>query len=159
MESIGYTFQPQDAELIRRKMNGAAGSIGPMASRALQILSMRLPSVMGGRPLASSQLMTPPVGGAGAPGPAGPVTPGGGLPGLIGGVLGGGDTLPLPGNVPPFTPYGPGNGNRPSFTPGQGPDMGQPGSPLSPSGPTTGGGAGYDAPMDPGHFFPGNWPF
>ena len=110
-ESIGYTFQPQDAEMIRRKMNGAAGGLSPQSSRALQILSLRLPNVMGGRPLAQQQLMTPPVGGSGVVGQG----PGGGyhnsIPDVLGGNTGPGNGY-IPGpNTPPF--------QTPTFIPGE----------------------------------------
>ena len=126
-ESIGYTFQPQDAELIKRKMNGAA-SMSPLASRALQILSLRLPSIMGGRPLATTQLMTPNVGGNVPTGPAGPLVPGGGgysggsAQGPSGGYSGG-----IGSGYSGGDGYSGGGIPEPTFTPGAGPSI--PGGP------------------------------
>lgn len=144
-ESIGYTFQPQDAELIKKKMNGAA-SMSPLSSRALQILSLRLPSIMGGRPLASTTLMTPNVGGNVPTGPAGPLVPGGGGQGPGGSYFGGAG-----GGVPaPTMPA------DPTFIPGAGgTNPGVQGTPYAPSAPNPD--PGYDPLPDPGHYFPGNW--
>lgn len=61
---IGMTFQPRPEDFIRRRLNAQSGQLGPMANEALRILSMRLPDILSGRPMAPSDLLRPRVGGA-----------------------------------------------------------------------------------------------
>lgn len=61
---IGYEFQPGDDERLRKRIQAG---VSPNSSQALQILSLRLPNVLGGRPIAPDDLLTSRVGGA-APG-------------------------------------------------------------------------------------------
>lgn len=65
----GYTFQPDQNNRLKQ-LNQGNGALGPHASEALRILSLRLPNFLGGgRPVAPAELLTPPVGGQ-APGGA-----------------------------------------------------------------------------------------
>lgn len=94
-EMMGYSFQPgQDTEMRRAMNKGpAAGSGGNMANQALRVLSLRLPNVLGGRPLATRSMMTPGMGGNGPTtnnglGVTGPNSTSG-LGALMSGALGG----------------------------------------------------------------------
>jgi hypothetical protein len=84
MNRLGLTFQPQMSELLRRRMNQQNGTMGPMAQAALKILSMRLPDVLSGRPMAPVDLMRPRDGGA--------------VPGYTGGRV---ESAPVSGGSPP----------------------------------------------------------
>ena len=65
---IGYTFSPADQNNRLRQLNGANGQLGPNASEALRVLSLRLPTVLGGgSPLSSPGLLAPSVAGHTAP--------------------------------------------------------------------------------------------
>lgn len=64
-ETLGFNFQPGQANMLRRNMNQGAQAGGPMANQALRVLSLRIPNVLGGKPLAPQSLMTPPTGGTG----------------------------------------------------------------------------------------------
>lgn len=64
-EMMGYKFQPGQANMMKKSMNGQASQGGNMANQALRVLSLRIPNVLGGKPLAPQSLMTPPTGGSG----------------------------------------------------------------------------------------------
>lgn len=143
-EMMGYNFQPGQDNTMRRTMNqGATDAGGNMANQALRVLSLRLPNVLGGRPLSTGRLMTPPMGGTGPTG-NGPslATVGANGPGanVTGGVGPGGGQAPSftpgltnPNNPPPISGVENGGGNYSYFP--------TPGSPSNwtPSGPLTGG--------------------
>ncbi|MCR4340642.1 MAG: hypothetical protein NUW01_12245 [Gemmatimonadaceae bacterium] len=63
---IGYTFQPGQDRQMKQSVNGAG--VSPQVNRALQVLSLRLPRVLGGRPIAPGQMLQPHIGGTSAPG-------------------------------------------------------------------------------------------
>lgn len=68
MAEIGYTFEPGRNQ--KRMLSGInQGRLGPVANEALRVLSLRLPQVLGGSPIAPSDLLRPRVGGV-APGSA-----------------------------------------------------------------------------------------
>ena len=68
MNEIGYTFEPGSNQ--KRLLGGInKEKLGPTANEALRVLSLRLPSVLGGSPITSEDLLRPKVGGA-APGGA-----------------------------------------------------------------------------------------
>lgn len=104
-ELTGFSFQPGQDNGMRRMMNqGAQANGNNMASQALRVLSMRLPNVLGGRPLASKGLMAPPMGGNV---PATMLNAGGGQQASLSGAVGGA------GSTPTFTPgLGTGNGGN-----------------------------------------------
>ena len=57
-----YDFQPDQQKRLRNTLNRGAGQLSPGASQALQILSLRLPDVLSGRPIAPDALLRPRVG-------------------------------------------------------------------------------------------------
>ena len=69
MAEVGYTFEPGRDQ---KKMLGGInkGKLGPQANEALKVLSLRLPEVLGGSPIAPEDLLRPRVGGAGMGGSA-----------------------------------------------------------------------------------------
>lgn len=71
---IGQTFQPGTDNAYRRTLNQDNGQLGPSAQEALRVMSMRLPTVLSGRPITPDALLKPRVGGA-APGSALPTAP------------------------------------------------------------------------------------
>lgn len=61
--ALGYSFQPDQQDRLKQ-LNQPTGALGPLASQALKILSLRLPSFLGGgRPVAPGDLLKQPVGG------------------------------------------------------------------------------------------------
>ena len=64
MAEVGYTFEPGRDQ---KKMLGGInkGKLGPQANEALKVLSLRLPEVLGGSPIAPEDLLRPRVGGSG----------------------------------------------------------------------------------------------
>lgn len=64
MNMIGQTFQPGQDTPLRRRLNAQGASLSPMAQEALRVLSLRLPTVLAGRPTSPSDLLQPRVGGA-----------------------------------------------------------------------------------------------
>ncbi len=62
---IGYSFQPDSEKRLRGSINAGNGQLGPQANEALKILSLKLPDVLSGRPIAPDDLLRPQVGGAG----------------------------------------------------------------------------------------------
>lgn len=107
-EMMGFSFQPgQDTEM-RRAMNKGpmSGNGGNMANQALRVLSLRLPNVLGGRPLATRSLMTPGMGGNGPTtnnglGVTGPNASSSGLNAMLSGAIGGTSTGPGAPNITP----------------------------------------------------------
>lgn len=146
-EMTGFNFQPGQDDEMRRVMNrGANASGNNMANQALRVLSLRLPNVLGGRPLTPRSLTGPTMGGPGPNngnptlGVTGP-NAGSGLGALVSGAVGGnasgGSGAPniTPGigsTTPPGIIEGPGSG----YT--YGPTPGSP-SNWTPTGPMTGG--------------------
>lgn len=123
-----------------------AGSQTPIQD-AIRTLSLRLPTFRGPG-IAPMPLLT-------AQGSAGVMGQGqmpGGLQQLLQQMFG----QMQPGGMAPQGGMAQQGPPAPKIIPGDVPMT--PPAPRQPSGPITGGGAGYDAPMDPGHFFPGNWP-
>jgi hypothetical protein len=51
---VGYSFNPQQSQQLSGQLNGQPGS----ATQPLRVLSLRLPSVLAGAPIAPSQLLT-----------------------------------------------------------------------------------------------------
>lgn len=68
-DTIGYTFDPTNNQ--RRLLQGVnrGGQLGPMANEALRVLSLRLPNVLGGRPLSPDELLRAKLGTTPAPAP------------------------------------------------------------------------------------------
>lgn len=65
-EMTGYSFQPGQDNGMRKTMNaGTQQSGNNMANQALRVLSLRLPNILGGRPLSPRSLMEPTMGGNG----------------------------------------------------------------------------------------------
>lgn len=91
MDSIGYQFDPTQSQQMTDSMNNTTSQFGTMGQRALRILAMRLPSLMGGQPLANGQPMMKPM--MPQPGDMNQFTSGGfggqqgGLGGMIDGAL------------------------------------------------------------------------
>lgn len=134
-ELTGFNFQPGQDNPMRRTMNqGASNAGGNMANQALRVLSLRLPNVLGGRPLSTSSLMTPPMGGTGPTG-NGPSLTTTGASGPGANVTGG---------------AGFGSSQTPNFTPG----LTNPNNPSPISGTVDGGGS-YGYYPTPGS--PSNW--
>ena len=156
--NIGYEFQPGAQKRLVRGINQQQ-QLGPGAQEALKVLSLRLPAVLGGSPLAPEDLLRSRPGGGmetalnrlsgGAPTvpPAPPVSTGGGgspfgvatfnnepsdLAELVGGAV-----SPGPPRVTPGT-----GGNRAPL-PGAPPSQSQPG-PGVPTFPPSGGGPTVD---------------
>ena len=61
MDSIGYQFDPTQQKALAGAFNETTAQFGPLAQRALQVLSMRIPSVSGGQPLSGADPMQRPV--------------------------------------------------------------------------------------------------
>lgn len=68
---IGQTFQPGTDDAYRRTLNQQTGSMSPTAQEALRVISLRLPSVLAGRPIAPTDLLQPRVGGVAPSAPLG----------------------------------------------------------------------------------------
>ena len=67
--ALGYEFQPGQEKRLRGNLNRpGGGALSPAANEAIRILSMRMPTVLGGRPPAPADLLKPAMGGSGAPG-------------------------------------------------------------------------------------------
>src|SRR5262245_1441107 len=60
---LGYEFQPDQEKRLRTNIN----QLSPFASQALQVLSLRLPNILGGRPISPDALLREAMGGT-APG-------------------------------------------------------------------------------------------
>lgn len=87
---IGQTFQPGADSSYRKALNGQNSAMSPTAQQALQVLALRLPTVLSGRPVAPADLLKPNVGGVAptpttAPGvaPGRPAGAQGGFAGLL----------------------------------------------------------------------------
>lgn len=148
MESIGYKFQPEDMSGMQRRMNQTTGQAGPMASQALRILSLRLPSMLGGRPLSTRSMMTPGMGGQG---PLSVSNPGSSnLQSLITGAVGGSGSPTS--SSPVFTPGTTGqsaySGPIGEATSYQNPSSG----PMAWTGPMAGSATEYQQPYNPGDY-------
>ena len=64
---FGYQFSPDAERAARKSVNNIPdGQLRPQATSALRVLSLRLPTVLGGRPIAPEDLLKPAVG-AGTP--------------------------------------------------------------------------------------------
>jgi hypothetical protein len=128
--TIGYSFDPSSNQ--KRLLAGAnsGGQLGPMANAALRILSLRLPSVLGGSPISPEALLrskvgtglpAPPVAG---PGPS-PLPTASGVGGGPLNTVGFGKQSYMP-FQPPTQDFGttsspnPGGPGDPTFIPGQG---------------------------------------
>jgi hypothetical protein len=61
MSWIGMEFQPGTDRPMRRRLNSSL--TGPLTHEALQILSLRLPAVLAGRPISPGELLRTRVGG------------------------------------------------------------------------------------------------
>jgi hypothetical protein len=57
MANTGYSFTPESERRLRTGINGAGGQLGPQASQALKVLSLRLPNVLGGNPISPDALL------------------------------------------------------------------------------------------------------
>jgi hypothetical protein len=55
---FGYSFNPQQSQQLSGQLNGIPGT----ATQALRVLSLRLPSVLAGAPIAPQQLLTKQLG-------------------------------------------------------------------------------------------------
>lgn len=179
-DTIGYEFQPGSPRDLK-EINKPGGAGSP-AGEVLRLLSLHMPRVLGGRPIAPQDLLGSNPGGGGGlsallaslglAGPS-PVTPGSASPG--GGPSPFGVPAESPLNVEQFGPS-----PSPTFTPGTGgggavigeaPSIGKPpnegpgvmipqpskvptGAPYSGSEPTS---SGYNHPLSTflQHFFPG----
>lgn len=172
------TIPGSDTEQRLRKGLNQGGELGAAGNAALQVLSLRLPHVLGGTPLGPAALLNPQVGG-GAP-------QGGSVLDTLRGQMGRGGMIPQPNQLPTAGPTGPAvlgsqfsagpsgpgtfapggetsalaallagalNPPSPHFTPGQGPEAPQP-LPPSPVPPVTAG----PAPQIPGMPGPGQVP-
>jgi hypothetical protein len=63
---IGFQFQPgSDQKRLLEGLN--KGRLGPMANEALRVISLRLPQVLGGSPIAPEDLLRPRIGGSTPP--------------------------------------------------------------------------------------------
>lgn len=157
---FGYSFSPDQQKKARAGLNQGADQ-APTANEALKVLSLRLPTVLGGNPVTPEELLKPTVGGVGTPEAASAIAR------ILGGIpnlpappvpLGGGPvTSPIVVNQPepPAAPTGGaptsgtagprppnftvGNGNQPGPTPPPGvpaPTTSSPsqGSPIAPLG-------------------------
>jgi hypothetical protein len=64
MAELGYTFQPSDEKMLRAKTNQRVtlDPLNPRAQEAIKILSLRLPKMLGGSPMAPEDLLRPGVG-------------------------------------------------------------------------------------------------
>lgn len=144
---FGLSFNPGQQQ--QPGMDPQQGGSQTPIQDAIKTLSLRIPTFRGPG-MAPMPLMTSPgsggmMGGQGMPG---------GLQQILSQIFGrmGPGQAPMPGQAPSGVPL-------PNFKPGQ---EGVPSGPLSPSGPAPSGPVtnigGYDAPQDPGHFFPGQWP-
>lgn len=78
---IGYQFQPDAEKRLRNSLNTSAGKLPAMSNEALKILSLRIPNVLGGRPIAPDALLKEQMGGRGPGDPiARAVAGGAGMP-------------------------------------------------------------------------------
>jgi hypothetical protein len=62
---IGYSFAPSQDTNLRNRLNSQF--LSPTAQQALQVLSLRLPTNLGGRPILPDQLLRPQIGGSAPP--------------------------------------------------------------------------------------------
>lgn len=60
---IGQTFQPGTDDAYRKTLNNQSSTLSPSAQQALQVLALRLPTVLNGRPMAPADLLKPNMGG------------------------------------------------------------------------------------------------
>lgn len=142
-DMIGYNFQPgQDSGMQKAMNRGPAQAGGNMANQALRVLSLRLPNMLGGHPLASRSLMTPGMGGNGSTTNNGALSvtgPGAssGLGAMLSGAVGGTGSGA---GAPNFTPAGITNPNDPpQIVDNPGESYSQPYNPGGWTGPITGG--------------------
>lgn len=89
---LGYQFNPSQDQDIRKRLNG---QLSPGVQTALRVMSLRLPTVLGGRPIAPGDLLKPP-----APG-------GNRLPGAVAGSVLRGGVTDLPEQPQSFAPPSP----------------------------------------------------
>ncbi len=66
--ATGYQFAPDAEKRMRKGVNdtapqGQGGGLSPASNEAIKILSLRLPNVLGGKPIAPDSLLRPGVGG------------------------------------------------------------------------------------------------
>ena len=118
MDSIGYQFDPTQQKALAGAFNETTAQFGPLAQRALQVLSMRIPSIGGGQPLSGADPMQRPMMPA-------PVQQGNsGLHGLVNGALNptGGQQKPADGGSILFK--FPGQQQQSPQMPQQGPQQG-----------------------------------
>jgi hypothetical protein len=145
---FGLSFNP--AQQSQDPMNPQQGGGQTPIQDAIRTLSLRIPTFRGPgiapQPLMQSQGSMGVMGAQGMPG---------GLQQILEQMFGGQQRQMGQGTSSQGEPGIPMPRPVPKFTPGQ----------TAPSGgPTTGGRGpvtdmgGYDAPQDPGHFFPGQWP-
>ncbi len=147
MPNFGYQFTPGLQDQFRRSLSGQAAGLPANASQALQVLSLSLPSFLGGSPPAPDALLRPGVNRG---------TPDLAVRGQVSGVPAGPPPVaqgPLPGPNPadqqPLTVSNP--GASPWRLPNEPHVLGpSPSSiPFEPSGPDAGPAAGADQPATP----------
>lgn len=63
-DTFGYAFTPGLQQRFTNSLNTQAQGLPPTASQALQVLSLRLPNILGGQPIAPDALLRPRLGGA-----------------------------------------------------------------------------------------------
>lgn len=119
----GYSFTPGSQQRFRDTLNQPQGQLSPFANEALKVLSLHLPNLLGGAPIAPDALLRP--------------QPGGAAIGNLAQQLGGAPVTPSPSapvgvpNAPPLAPVAgpPGAPNAPPLAPAAGPPGGP--NPLS----------------------------